>query len=341
MASVQPIIERLIFLNKKYELIEKQVRKENLDEKIQEKDIGLEPKLDSYRVFHGRGQLFPGLEFICVDYFQPVLLLTCFSEPPDLWLEDFLLQAKPLFSSMITAVLLQNRYEQKSPIRAIWGELPTGVLARRGQLTFCLQLGEQQNNGFFLDMEPGRQWIEQAAPGKRILNLFAYTCAFSVVAIAAGAQKVVNLDMSSRALEMGRDNHRQNHLDKRCSEFLAENILKSWGRIKRRGPYDIVIIDRSSCGDCACKPDFTCSSTKCCKSNTGATEPSPRIVAPIIPGTTGVNEVKGFITISRLALTLSTNTPTCWPGKVSTTNKAWASSTFCATGLGNRANCTR
>lgn len=246
MASVQPIIERLIFLNKKYELIEKQVRKENLDEKIQEKDIGLEPKLDSYRVFHGRGQLFPGLEFICVDYFQPVLLLTCFSEPPDLWLEDFLLQAKPLFSSMITAVLLQNRYEQKSPIRAIWGELPTGVLARRGQLTFCLQLGEQQNNGFFLDMEPGRQWIEQAAPGKRILNLFAYTCAFSVVAIAAGAQKVVNLDMSSRALEMGRDNHRQNHLDKRCSEFLAENILKSWGRIKRRGPYDIVIIDPPS-----------------------------------------------------------------------------------------------
>jgi len=111
---------------------------------------------------------------------------------------------------------------------------------------FNLHLARQQNSGFFLDIEPARQWLEQQAAGKRVLNLFAYSCAFSLVAIAAGAEKVVNVDMSSAALNLGRDNHRLNGLPKERSEYLAENILKSWSRIKKRGPYDLVIIDPPS-----------------------------------------------------------------------------------------------
>ena len=84
------------------------------------------------------------------------------------------------------------------------------------------------------------------AAGKKILNLFAYTCAFSVVAVAAGAEKVVNVDMSSSALNVGRANHQLNGLTKERTEYLAENIMKSWGRIKKRGPFDIVIIDPPS-----------------------------------------------------------------------------------------------
>src|SRR5690606_32526800 len=84
------------------------------------------------------------------------------------------------------------------------------------------------------------------AAGKCVLNLFAYTCAFSVVAVAAGATRVVNVDMSSRALQWGRQHHQANGLDKRSSEFLAEDIFKSWGRIRRRGPYEILIIDPAS-----------------------------------------------------------------------------------------------
>jgi 23S rRNA (cytosine1962-C5)-methyltransferase len=79
-----------------------------------------------------------------------------------------------------------------------------------------------------------------------VLNLFAYTCAFSVVAIAAGAEKVVNVDMSSAALNLGRANHQLNNLAKSKSEFVAENILKSWSRVKKPGPYDLVIIDPPS-----------------------------------------------------------------------------------------------
>ena len=49
-------------------------------------------------------------------------------------------------------------------------------------------------------MRYGRRWVRQQAAGKRVLNLFAYTCGFSVAAIAGGAQQVVNLDMAKAAL---------------------------------------------------------------------------------------------------------------------------------------------
>jgi len=133
-----------------------------------------------------------------------------------------------------------------APSEVILGALPEQVFARRGNLLFNLHLNSQQNAGYFLDMETGRQWIEKHAVNKRILNLFAYTCAFSVVAVAAGAEKVVNVDMSSPALNLGRSNHQLNGMSKEKTEFVAENILKSWSRVRKPGPYDLVVIDPPS-----------------------------------------------------------------------------------------------
>lgn len=205
-----------------------------------------ETDIDSYRVFHGRGRTFSGLEFVTVDYFQPVILVTLFFEPPLGWLDELVAHLHPLFSTTNSVLVVQRRYLPTSPSEIIWGELPESTYARRGDLLFNLHLAQQQNSGFFLDMEAGRQWLEQHAAGKRVLNLFAYTCAFSVVAIAAGAEKVVNVDMSSAALNLGRANHQLNQLAKNKSEFVAENILKSWSRVKKPGPYDVVIIDPPS-----------------------------------------------------------------------------------------------
>jgi 23S rRNA (cytosine1962-C5)-methyltransferase len=214
-------------------------------QQLQQKNQQAE-KIDSYRVFHGRGQCFPGLEFICIDFFHPILLITCYSAPPEGWLEELMRRAGDYLSPGITGVLLQRRYQQGAPTEILWGQLPDELYAQRGDLRFHLPIAQQQNTGFFLDMEPGRRWLEQQAAGKRVLNLFAYTCAFSVVAVASGAAQVVNVDMSSRALQLGRFNHQLNRLEATASVFLAENILKSWGRIKRRGPYDLVIIDPPS-----------------------------------------------------------------------------------------------
>lgn len=201
---------------------------------------------DSCRVFHGRGGSYSGLEWCCVDIHWPLVLVTLFACPPEGFLETLRAALVPRMTRLgLTSLVYQHRHEAGAPYTEAWGELPGAVVARRAGLEFQLSL-QQQNVGFFLDMEPGREWLEAAAPGRRVLNLFAYTCAFSVVAQAAGAEQVVNVDLSSRSLSTGRENHRLNHQSTQNIGFMAENILKSWSRIRRKGPYDVLIVDPPS-----------------------------------------------------------------------------------------------
>ncbi len=217
-------------------------------------NIKVEEGNDSRRWFHGRGHCYPGLEFLTVDYFAPVLLITFFQEPPALWEDEFWLLLKALVKILsdnkLAAVICQRRYEPGAPSELRFGEVPATMLAKRGELCFDLDLSRQQNVGFFLDIEPARGWLESIVSSRQtpavVLNLFAYTCAFSVVAQAAGAARVVNVDMSRAALNRGRLNHQLNHLPTEPIIFLQENILKSWGRIKKYGPYDVLIIDPPS-----------------------------------------------------------------------------------------------
>jgi len=206
---------------------------------------------DSRRIFHGRGGCFQGLEWCCIDVFSPVLFITLFNEPP----QDFITElvnkiSSQLASANLEAIAVQRRYLPRSPIEFLVGECPDQVFARRKNLRFQLNF-TRQNVGFFLDMEPGRQWLESqisanVASEKNVLNLFSYTCAFSVVAKDAGAGSVVNIDMSRSALNTGRDNHRLNEQDTGPIKFFALDILKSWSRIRKFAPYDIIIIDPPS-----------------------------------------------------------------------------------------------
>lgn len=210
---------------------------------------------DSRRVFHGRGKMYPAFEHVVVDYYAPVLWCTFFAEPSEELLECLRSTVAPQLESLgLQALGVSRRYLDGAPSEYLWctqsfdQEAPQ--YARRGPLRFKVQLGGRQNTGFFLDMEPGRRWLENRVEGRKVLNLFSYTCAFSVVAAAAGASEVVNVDMARGALKQGQMNHQLNQelgLSRNCkTRFLGENILKSWGRIRRPGPYEVLIIDPPS-----------------------------------------------------------------------------------------------
>ncbi len=200
------------------------------------------------RFFHGRGQLYEGLGDINVDWFSPVLLITLYSELEDGWWSDFESQVSR-FSDDVDSILVQRRYLRGGPIEALVGEIPSHALASEHGLNYRLSFGDKQNIGFFMDMEPGRNWLNTRCRGKKILNLFSYTCSFSVAAIAGGAHSVVNVDMSSAALAVGRGNHQINQHQERLQrdvQFLSHDIFRSWKKIVNKGPYDIVIIDPPS-----------------------------------------------------------------------------------------------
>jgi 23S rRNA (cytosine1962-C5)-methyltransferase len=207
-------------------------------------DLGKECR----RLLHGRGGLFPGFEHLAIDWFAPTLLVTFYAEQENnVPILDRLINAAKA-SAEITGIVVQDRHLPKAPKRTVYGEVPETPVAHEAGLRYHLALDRNQNHGFFLDMKPGRDWVRANASGKRVLNLFSYTCSLSVAAIAGGAEEVINLDMASRALATGRRNHQLNFDPKTGSRasYLAHDLFKSWGKLKRSAPYDLVIIDPPS-----------------------------------------------------------------------------------------------
>lgn len=207
---------------------------------------------ETRRLFHGRGRCWPGLEQLTVDWMQGVVLVSLFKEPEPAQLEALkkllmeITESPEWLKSGAHRLLLQHRYLPQSTTEWLLGDAIEEWTLTEGGLRYRVDLGKKQNNGLFLDMRYGRDWVRANAQGKRVLNLFAYTCGFSVAAIAGGADHVVNLDMSRAALSRGRDNHRLNGHDLSKVSFLGHDLFKSWGKVINTGPYDLVIIDPPS-----------------------------------------------------------------------------------------------
>ena len=61
-----------------------------------------------------------------------------------------------------------------------------------------------QKTGFFLDQREARLRVRGLSAGRRVVNLFSYSCAFGLAAAAGGAESVLNVDVSEAALGLGR-----------------------------------------------------------------------------------------------------------------------------------------
>ncbi len=97
--------------------------------------------------------------------------------------------------------------------------------------------------GLFIDQRANRARLRALKP-KRLLNTFAYTCSFSVVAALAGAE-TLSVDLSRRSLTRGEENFQRNGLDPKAGHrFIADDVLAVLPRLARRGEkFDAIILD--------------------------------------------------------------------------------------------------
>jgi len=204
---------------------------------------------DAQRIFHGRGGLYPGCEHWTLDAYPPVFLLTSFQPVSDVDVDtvraalaarwDQLAPGQPL------NLVFQHRDEVRADTRLVTGSVPDPHVVTEQGGQYRVHLLRAMNHGLFLDMAEGRRWVADFVAARsrvKVLNLFAYTCAFSVVAMRAGARQVTNVDMSGGALGIGKQNHQLNGISSAVS-FLPHDIFKTWGKVTRSGPYDLIILD--------------------------------------------------------------------------------------------------
>ena len=212
--------------------------------------------IDAQRVFHGRGGLYPGCEQWALDAFPPVMVLTSFqaASEAELAAVDHALAARwaQIAPDQALSWVFQCRAEGHIETRLMRGTVPDPHVVTENGSSFRVHVLRGPNHGLFLDMAQGREWVREFVhdygadqPRLKVLNLFAYTCAFSVVALQAGAKQVVNVDMSHGAMAIGQQNHALNGISTGAT-FLMHDIFKTWGKITRSGPYGLVIVDPPS-----------------------------------------------------------------------------------------------
>jgi 23S rRNA G2069 N7-methylase RlmK/C1962 C5-methylase RlmI len=108
---------------------------------------------------------------------------------------------------------------------------------------FTVNLSDYLDTGLFLDHRQTRQMVEKEAAGKRFLNLFAYTGAFTVYAAAGGAVATTTIDLSNTYLKAAQHNMAINGFSGGTHRYQKHDVLAllergNWGEM-----YDLVVMD--------------------------------------------------------------------------------------------------
>jgi len=142
--------------------------------------------------------------------------------------------------------LPRQNAERISPV-LIEGDSGASLLSTvtENGVRYGIDFGAGYSAGLFIDQRANRSYLRRLAP-KRLLNTFAYTCSFSVVAALAGGE-TVSVDLSKKSLDRGRENFALNELSETAEgghRFIADDVLDVLPRLERRGEkFDAIILD--------------------------------------------------------------------------------------------------
>jgi 23S rRNA (cytosine1962-C5)-methyltransferase len=142
------------------------------------------------------------------------------------------------------AKLLPKQNADRVTPTLAWGEaaLPLETQVQEAGTRYGLDFGAGYSAGLFLDQRANRAFVRRLRP-QRLLNTFAYTCSFSVVAAQVGGV-TTSVDLSKKSLDRGRANFELNGLSTEGHKFIADSVLEVLPRLARRGEkYDAIILD--------------------------------------------------------------------------------------------------
>ncbi len=207
----------------------------------------------AYRLVNGEGDGLPGLT---VDRYGEHLLVQLYAAS---WRPHLPEVVKSLQELLHPAGIYEKTRPQKTrELEAAsdtkrYGRLLAGTPApdplevRENGLNFLVSLERGLNTGLFLDQRVNRRDLMARVKGRRVLNLFSYTGAFSVAAAAAGASLVTSVDASPGYTEWARQNFGANRLNPKRHEFIVGDCLAVLADLARQGKsYDMILMDPPS-----------------------------------------------------------------------------------------------
>lgn len=213
-----------------------------------------DPDTTAYRLLNAHGDGFPQLT---VDRFGSVLVAHVYEARPPF--RPPLAVLRPLMEwSQAEAVYVKYRPVQANvltdaqramlaPALPVLGTPQAEIHALENGAKFAIRPGAGLSVGLFPDMRDLRRWVLTHAASRTVLNTFAYTCGFGVMASLGQATRVVNLDAARPALHWGMDNYRLNGLTAAPHNFIFGDVFDWLTRFARQQQrFDLVILDPPS-----------------------------------------------------------------------------------------------
>jgi 23S rRNA (cytosine1962-C5)-methyltransferase len=196
----------------------------------------------AYRLISGEGDRLPG---IVVDLYGELAVVVLDSPALEPLLPDVIDRLRKV--ARLRGIFRKQRGEATKP-EIVWGAPPKErLIVTENGLRFLANLTSGQKTGLFLDHRDNRAFVERLARGKRVLNLFAYSGAFSLYAARGGATSVVSVDVAAAAIEDARRNFELNELASKTHDFVVADVfdyLQAQAKAKER--FDLVIVDPPS-----------------------------------------------------------------------------------------------
>lgn len=208
---------------------------------------------NAYRLVNGEGDGLPGLT---VDRYADYLMVQLYCEGwrPHLTLLTSVLQellqptgiyekARPQNTRRLEATSDSKKYGRL----LVGSPAPQRLKVEENGLSFLVSLEHGLNTGLFLDQRQNRRDLMPRLSGKRFLNLFAYTGAFSVAAAAAGAAQVTSVDVSASYTDWNRDNFGANRINTKQHRFLVGDCMATLAELAvAREQFDCILMDPPS-----------------------------------------------------------------------------------------------
>ncbi|MBA4105749.1 MAG: bifunctional 23S rRNA (guanine(2069)-N(7))-methyltransferase RlmK/23S rRNA (guanine(2445)-N(2))-methyltransferase RlmL [Pirellula sp.] len=188
---------------------------------------------------------------LVVDRYEDALHIAEFDRPHDRtaaehadWLDHMVRTAAEALETPIELTFLKHRQRQRGAEQyERFDDQQALRVVNEGGLKFQVNLSDYLDTGLFLDHRVTRGMVREAAAGKRMLNLFAYTGSFSVYAAAGGAIETVTVDLSPVYLEWAEKNFELNGLQGIQNQFVRADSREFVASLNGRPQFDLAVVD--------------------------------------------------------------------------------------------------
>lgn len=156
-------------------------------------------------------------------------------------LEEFFQALKNIFPESENIFLKRRKNQDRFEKYSKFSNQKKQFTITENKINYIVNLSDYIDTGLFLDHRPLRRWIHKEAQGKKVLNLFSYTCSISTSAAVGGASEVTSIDLSQKYLDWGKENFIANGISPNKHQFIAADIMDALEEIKNI--YDLIICD--------------------------------------------------------------------------------------------------